>query len=250
MDKLEEEIEQKLSEYIGFDIKEIINKDIDMAHVFGGAVRDIIAGKEIHDVDILCMYESMRKITKILEKNDYFVHSSLTIADIQSMYTDIHVIIEPITFMKVIGGEIRLIQLIRPGETKIERGRNYNNKDTALAITNFYYLLGQVDMSNCAVHYSSEYGLKESYYGAIKHCKQQVFVPLDTEMRSDRFHKRVNKFTSRGWSNIYDLNQKQYERVQKLELLISDGERNYYMPPPGPIVTKKSKYDDELDALF
>ena len=244
---LEEKIEKKLSEYVGFDIKEIINKDIDMLHIFGGAIRDIIANKKIHDVDILCMYESMRKVIPILEKNGYKLHSSLTSADIQSMYSSVHVIIEPKTFIKVIDNEIKIIQLIRPGQTKLDNYRNYRIKDKEKAIKNFYYILGQVDMSNCAVHYSYEYGLKESVYGAVQDCLSGCFVELNTEMRTDRTYSRKEKFINRGWVEKKNLDKKQQERIFKISKLINLKSKQYFMPPPGPDV---NIIDDELENLF
>jgi len=247
MDKLEQKIEQKLSEYIGFNIKEIINDDIDMIHIFGGAIRDILANKKIHDVDILCMHESMRKIIPILEKNGYQMHSSLTSADIQSMYSTIHVIIEPKTFIKVINNEIRIIQLIRPGHTKLDN-RDYRVKDISNALRNFYYVLGQVDMSNCAVHYSHTYGLKESVYGAVQDCLAGHFDVLDTEMKTDRYYSRKDKFISRGWIEKKDLDDKQQERIKKLSKLINGSNKHYYMPPPGPEIRKGKTFD--ISDLF
>jgi len=238
MNKLEKKIEDKLSEYIGFDIKEIINNDIDMAHVFGGAIRDIIADKEIHDVDILCMWESMRKLEPILIKNGYKIHKSLTSTDIQSMYSSVHVVVEPKTFIKIIDDEIRIIQLIRPGLSKMRKTPGFNFQNTQESISNFYYVLGQVDMSHCAVHYSHTFGLKESYYGAVNHCKIHVYDVLDTEMRTDRFHIRQLKFRERGWKEIKDIEKSQFERMMKLGNLINDDEPNYYLPTPGPVIRK------------
>jgi len=249
---LEKRIELKLSEYVGFDIKEIINERIDMTHVFGGAVRDILAEKKIHDVDILCMFESMRKIIPILEKNGYMIHSSLSCADIQSMYSTIHVIIEPKTFIKVVDGEIRIIQLIRPGNTKLDQRRNYRIEDKSNAIRNFHYILGQVDMSNCAVHYSYEYNLKESVHGAVNDCLSGHFDVLETEMKTDRFHSRKEKFISRGWVEKKNLDKKQFERTQKIKKLINGDTKNYFMPTPGVEVRKEDTKLDEfgLNDLF
>ena len=254
--ELEQKIETKLSEYVGFDIKEIINEDMDAVHVFGGAVRDIIADKEIHDVDILCMFESMRKMTPILERNGYFVHKSLTAADIQSMYSEIHVVIEPITYMKIIDNEIRLIQLIRPGHTKLQRGvQNYNDKNTGKSLTNFFYLLGQVDMSNCAVHYSHSFGLKESFHGAVEHCIKGIFEVLDTEMKTNRFEGRKQKMLDRGWSSINNQSEatkKKLLRINKLNNIIGDEDTIYscFMPPPGPQVEIRSNDEYDIDDLF
>ena len=259
MNELEKKIEQRLSEYIGFDIKEIINEKSDAVHVFGGAIRDIIADKEIHDIDILCLFESMRKIIPVLERNGYYVHNSLTVKDIQSMYSEVHVVIEPITYIKVIDNEIRIIQLIRPGQSKMSGNtiHNYNEKNPAQTLKNYYYLLGQVDMSNCAVHYSYKFGLKESVYGAVQHCKLGIFEILETQMKTTRFEGRKQKLEKRGWINSNTNNkqkQKQLLRLKKLDnILDEEYEINYYMPPPGPdIKITDIKKDDlsDIDFLF
>jgi len=70
--------------------------------------------------------------------------------------------------------------------------------------TPFYYLLGQVDLSCCAVHYSHQYGLKESVKGAIIQCQNHLFeIMKNNEMSSEpRIIKREQKLVQRGWKNL------------------------------------------------
>ena len=249
MNKLEKKIEKEISEYIGFNINKIINDDIDVCHIFGGAIRDIIADKKIHDIDILCLFESMRLLEDVLIQEGYKLHKSLTSADIQSMYSEIHVVIEPKTYIKIIDEEIRIIQLIRPGNSKMHR-QNYLKKEAQASITNLYYLLGQVDMSNCAVHYSKQFGLRESYYGAVKHCKLGVYEVLETEMKSSRFHMRVSKFRERGWKNLSVITPEQLIRMKKIKFLIDEDKTNYYLPTPGPLIKKYENEIRDLDGML
>ena len=69
--KTNNNIIQKLSEYIEFDVNLIINEDNDYAYVFGGAIRDILAEKEIHDVDILCLPTCAKKVERTILEQGY-----------------------------------------------------------------------------------------------------------------------------------------------------------------------------------
>ena len=46
-------IKERIDEYLEFDSSEIF-LNTDYCEVFGGAVRDSIAKKDIHDIDFLC----------------------------------------------------------------------------------------------------------------------------------------------------------------------------------------------------
>jgi len=253
MDDLKKRVEKKITDYIGFDIKKIINSDIHLAFVFGGAVRDAIAGKKINDVDIMCLTETMDLIIPIINDEGYKLQSSLATKDIQSLYTHVHVIVEPMTFIKIVDDDIRIIQLIRPGQTAM-RSKDYRVKNEAEAVRNIYYLLGQVDMSNCAVHYSYAHGLRESFPGAINHCKYHIYEILDTEMYSKRFHMREDKLKQRGWTDKRYADEKQIQRRKKMEVLVVDVAENYYLPPPGDMTKRKykerTKQDDDFFDLF
>jgi hypothetical protein len=99
-----------------------------------------------------------------------------------------------------------------------------------------YYLLGQVDLSNCAVHYSYKFGLKESYLGAVNHCINGFFEEIkNTEMNTENTEQRIEKFINRGWINLKDPNnnkiiQKQILRIQKLNKILLLNKNKYYMP--------------------
>lgn len=66
--------------------------------------------KKINDIDILCSAQSIRRLEFILEENGYHNFEKLTSIDINNLYSTIHVISEPRTWLK----RTKVVQLIRP----------------------------------------------------------------------------------------------------------------------------------------
>jgi len=237
---LEDKIKKRLTNYLGFDYTKLINEKIDYAYVFGGAIRDIIAGFKINDIDLLCLPESKHKVRDVLIKNGY-KKIDLIGKDIMHMYSKSHLVFEPFNYIKIINNELRLVQIIVP------TNNTSDGYETGL-ITNFHRVLGEVDMSNCAVHFSHNYGLRESYLGAVNHCKHHVFEILNTRMKTDRFEIRYNKFINRGWSKLDDKNSKQFNRAKKLENILGVAKTKYYLPPG--IIQKVIKSYGDIDSFF
>lgn len=78
-------IKSGLDNYLGFDSSDLF---IDpLVRVFGGAVRDIICGDPINDVDILCGSWSFPILKEILLSKGYHFHSGLSMRDIESLYS-------------------------------------------------------------------------------------------------------------------------------------------------------------------
>ena len=237
---IEDKIKQRLTNYLGFNYDEIINEKIDYAYIFGGAIRDIIAGHKINDIDILCLPESKRKVIDVIKKNGY-IQTDLISKDTLEMYSKVRNIFEPFNYIKIIDNELRIIQLITP-TTK------YASNEESDIITNFHYILGQVDMSNCAVHFSHFFGLRESYLGAVNHCKHHIFEILDTKMKTERFELRYRKFINRGWQELNDENRKNIIRSDKINNIIDESKTKYFLPTSG--TQKIKKFDDDLNLLF
>jgi len=237
---IEDKIKQRLTNYLGFNYDEIINEKIDYAYIFGGAIRDIIAGHKINDIDILCLPESKRKVIDVIKKNGY-IQTDLISKDTLEMYSKVRNIFEPFNYIKIIDNELRTIQLITP-TTK------YASNEESDIITNFHYILGQVDMSNCAVHFSHFFGLRESYLGAVNHCKHHIFEILDTKMKTERFELRYRKFINRGWQELNDENRKNIIRSDKINNIIDESKTKYFLPTSG--TQKIKKFDDDLNLLF
>jgi hypothetical protein len=188
----EDKIRKSLNEYLEFDSDELFRSKFNIVRIFGGAVRDIIAGQDINDVDILCSSKAIRYIETILEKNGYQYMEMLNGKDLQEMYSEIHVINEPHTWIK---GK-KIVQLIRPS-------LGFKADDENAYRQGFNDLISNVDLSCCAVSYDGE-NLYEDYPNAIVHCQSKVFsVNMKAKMYSQkRVHHRKAKLEGRGWVEV------------------------------------------------
>ena len=70
LESLTDQILSSISDYVEFDAKEIFEQG-DFIAIFGGAVRDSIAKKEIHDIDILCLPESAHHLREFVISKGY-----------------------------------------------------------------------------------------------------------------------------------------------------------------------------------
>jgi len=199
-------IKQKLSEYLEFDVNLIINTQNDYATIFGGAIRDIIANKEIHDVDILCLSESEQRIRNTIEEHGYICDPDIGKIDMTNMYSNIHCIFKPYTFFK----NNKIIQLIKPN-VPLDVDRDWMQQ--------YDYLLSQVDLSCCGVNFSYN-GLKESVKNAILHCKYGLYIQLKDNIMhsSNRIYTRMEKLDKRGWKDIMSLSEIEKNKIKKLIL--------------------------------
>jgi hypothetical protein len=187
---LTKKVEKSISEYIEFDVNEIFNSS-DYITIYGGAVRDSLAGLEIHDVDILCMANSARKLDAFLLTKGYS-HLDLYDLDAINMYKDISVIEEPWTLKNKNG---KIIQIIRPlVKSYLESYKN---------------LIKNVDISCCGVFLEKEppfceLKLGESCKNAIINCLTKTFEINEWGQlyNKNRIYKRTSKLNSRGWMNL------------------------------------------------
>ena len=196
-------ISEKLSSYIGFDIKLIINERNDYATVFGGAIRDIIANMKINDIDILCLPKSSVSVEKTLKEQGYIWNEDICMKMVYSMYSNIHCIQEPHTWIK----NDKVIQVIRPSIRNEYNPIGYD----------FDRLLAQVDISCCGVNYSFK-GLNESVEDAIKHCEHKIFYGMKSnEMyHRDRFIQRVCKLEERGWKFSEYMSKDELKKIENI----------------------------------
>ena len=121
------------------------------------------------------------------------------------MYSDIHVICEPHTWIK---GD-KVVQLIKPCGG-FESVSNYTEL--------FNSLIENVDLSCCGVSYDGK--LNEDFKNAIIHCQSKVFsINRKAKMYSGkRISHRVRKLEMRGWSEIENTVSK--NRDLKIDLII------------------------------
>ena len=182
-------IKNRIDAYLEFDSDILFFNPL--IRIFGGAVRDSIAGERtIHDIDILCGSKSIGYIEDILTRNGYTLFNGfLTSVEIGKLYTDINVISEPKTWMK----GTKVVQLIRP--RPLSSDIDYSD--------NFYNLLSNVDISSCGVSYSKG-TLYENCEGAISHCLSKTFrVNKQASMYiKRRIINRTMKLIDRGWTEL------------------------------------------------
>lgn len=202
-----QKINDRLNEYLEFD-NSILFFD-PLIRIFGGAIRDSIADEKINDIDILCGPQSIRRLESILEQNGYHRFEKLTSIDISNLYSTIHVISEPHTWIK----GTKVVQLIRPriqamnGTTNEFEQQNYTD--------NFKSLIENVDLSCCGLSWSNV-TLFENTESAILHClNKQYNVNQGARMYSyERAEHRRAKLESRGWEEV------SRNRVQRRDLKI------------------------------
>lgn len=216
-------IKEKLDEYLEIDSNLLFNrtpilckyeyggKVKRLVRVFGGAIRDIIAGQPINDVDILVGAQSSRLVELTLKEQGYIYMESLTPKDLSSIYTDIKVINEPRTWMK----GTKIVQLIRPVINSL-------NSESKYYENGFVDLIQNVDISSCGVSWDGE-NLYENYPNAIAHCQNfSFYINKNAKMYShSRSVMRSYKFIERGWRKI-DMNDTAVARDQRIENLLSD----------------------------
>jgi len=260
---LQEKVEKHISEYVEFDIKEIFEV-ADYISIYGGAVRDSLAGMEIHDVDILCMPNSAVKLKEYLEEKHNYEMVDLCKRGSLEMYKDISVIAEPWTLMN---DKKRIIQLIILRYPDGYYYKKHNRITYSNAYQKAYYnLIRNVDISSCGVFLEGNNGsikLMEACVDGIAHCltKRYLINHWAILYESNRTIMREHKLNSRGWKNILrnddvlpwnnNGNEKlKNERVVKLKKLeFEEPEYDYIIWSKEHIQSMKNK-KSENDICF
>lgn len=197
---LGDKVREKINKYIEFDSDELfpINS---LVRIFGGAVRDAISDREIHDVDIILGSGSLDYVENILRQNGYKYIESLTPKDLSSIYTDIKIINEPHSWVK---GD-KIIQLIRPavGQIQTHKSQDHEKLTSTHYEKSFKDLIRNVDISCCGVSYDGN-KVYENYESAVSHCKNGIFVVNQkAKMYSQRrIIHRIGKLSERGWVEV------------------------------------------------
>jgi hypothetical protein len=187
-----QKINDRLNEYLEFD-NSILFFD-PLIRIFGGAIRDIIADQPINDVDILCGAQSVQRLESILEDNGYHHFDKISSIDITNLYSSIHVISEPHTWIK----GTKVVQLIRPRLfTKKGKSEKQNYVD------DFKNLIENVDLSCCGVSFAKGI-LYENTESAILHCLNKQFTvnKLAKMYSQTRATHRTIKLETRGWQQV------------------------------------------------
>ena len=225
---LTEKVKKRISDYIGFNVQEIFDQS-DYITIYGGAVRDSIAGMDIHDVDILCMSQSAEKLYKFLNKKYNYKRLDLYDLDALNMYKGIRIISEPWTLMN---DDKKIIQLIKPYYRK-------GLETETLYIKAYTDLIKNVDISCCGVFLEDGIDgilLKEACKYAIIHCLSKSFElqKWSKLFNDERTSFREDKLIKRGWTNLnklpnlFEIDTSIYQkRDRKLKLLELDFKTDY-----------------------
>jgi hypothetical protein len=197
-------VEKSITDYLGFDIKNLYKHDhIDYAYIFGGAIRDSIVGDPINDVDILCLPQSGAIVETYLQKNGY-IKTPLMKKDLNQMY-NCKLIFEPHTYIK----RDRIVQLIRPVGSQ--------NEDL---IRTFFNILTNVDLSSSGLYYD-RFGVKESITQSLRDVVSKAFrsFPNNQMYDNDRIYQRKRNLIERGWIDIKDAEEEEFNGRLKRNIL-------------------------------
>lgn len=208
-------IKDKIDNYLGVDTLQFFD-GINMARIFGGAVRDSIAEQDIHDVDILCGAESEKGIIVKLQRLGYKNFPTLGKVDMSATYKSRNSKInEPKTFIK--GDSI--VQLIRPKSILNDDLKGSDRQCEYLKL--YKNLLSGVDISCCGVSFDGE-KLYENFPNAVLHCLIKKFhINQDSIfINPERINDRKHKLIERGWSE--SMYNKQDKRDISIDMLLSN----------------------------
>lgn len=174
----------------------LFDSDLDFT-IFGGAIRDSLAGQEIHDIDILCLPYAFTKLVELLT-NEGFIQSRACY-DIEHLYAEIGIIHYPATFLK----NGLSVQLIRPRLNKFGHSFAPDKCTDSNNLEVFYSVLSNVDLSCCGV-YLQRRSIYESTPNAIKHCIKNVFsvMPHSKMASPKRLASRIEKLEIRNWKKL------------------------------------------------
>lgn len=208
---LTDKIKLGLDQYLEFD-SNLIFKFGDPV-IFGGAIRDVIADKPIKDVDIIVGPTTFKEIVNFLTQEGWFELDGMYPKDISNLYSGIHIISEPKTFIR----NNKIIQLIRPTYLRNKKIHPlalpipYSKEVTEI----IYDLISNVDLSPCGIAWNSRY-LIECYPEAILHAYLKVFfVNNSAKMyQPNRIEQRKWKLLDRGWEKITSLSEIREARLK------------------------------------
>jgi len=206
--KVLDQIQERLSDYLGFDIQKLSNFAPNDWYIFGGALRDSIAGQQINDIDIVSKPIATKKLFNLFTNNGFIQETSSKLTE---LYKGINLIFEPITLSKTVNNKKIYIQLIRPSHEYVNRWSKKvaafeetaecTNRQLEDAYKYFTELADDVDIRCCALRYSvSDNILYETVPGAILDCNSKRIKVLDNaRMQTDRIKERIQKLKNRGW---------------------------------------------------
>lgn len=200
---LQEKVEKRISDYIEFDVRELFAES-DYITIYGGSIRDSLAELEIHDIDILCMPKSAKKLRKFLENKYNYTILDLYDQDTLNMYHGLSLIAEPWTLMN---NNKKIIQIIRPRWNNLAYFQKSQGQDERDYEKAYHEIIKNVDISCCGVFLDNGRDgvkLKEACKNAIYHCLTKTYEinKWSKLYNNNRIEYRKHKLNSRGWTNL------------------------------------------------
>ena len=186
-----------ITSYLGFSVDEILlNND---ALIFGGCLRDIIAGdsNKINDIDILVCPKANRKIGLMLIEKGYVCLENMMKIDFFELYAKVSVHF-PATFFK----DGHKVQLIRPRFESTELDEiTHHPVASTYSLNSLQDFAKEVDLSCCGLIYHPTLGLREVIENAITHCQSKTLKILEDNKfyYKKRTEIRTWKLMEKGW---------------------------------------------------
>ncbi len=216
-------IKERIDDYLGFDSSKLFVNNL--VRVFGGAVRDCIAGMPINDIDVMVGANARFLVMAVLKSEGYEVTDYLCGRDLTAMYLGTKAVCEPTTMVK--GHSV--VQLIRPSGSLVSATHSNASSSEKLALYEkaFHFMLSNVDITCCGVSWDG-ITLYENVPGAVSHCLTKTFdINKSGAMyQVDRIHHRTHKLLSRGWMQLSPAKA----RDAKIEVLFSDDPALAFVP--------------------
>lgn len=250
---LADKVKPKLDEYLEFDSDELFVPGA-LVRIFGGAIRDSIAGKKINDVDLLVGSKSLQYIEYVLESNGYSYVEQLTPKDLSSIYTDIKVINEPHSWVK--GNKI--VQIIRPATPGFDMRKTSRSKperfdrelfNEEIYKSSFKDLIRNVDISCCGVSYDGN-NIYENFPNAVSHCRSGIFiVNHKAKMYSEKriTHRKV-KLEGKGFTQVDPGTAT--NRDIKIDMILDKEKLDYVLEWTSNTYYGDKLPDEDFDDLF
>lgn len=192
-DYLFESIKSELSDYLGFDVNELLfNDDI---YIFGGALRSCISKQRINDIDIVTLPRNCDMLGAHLNHRKFTKISNGMMEDV---YKELKIIHEPHTYML----NYKRVQIIRPVISNLVDVSDRVKQHEAEGREALQILLKNVDFS-CNGLCMNRNGLYEVVEGALVDIKNKELRILPDNLmlqrNMGRLFKRLNNFKQKGW---------------------------------------------------
>jgi hypothetical protein len=196
-------VHEHISAYLCKDVSHYIANE--KVLIYGGAVRDALAGDEIRDVDIVGDSASCMSIQFKLMRDGWEKNRSFGVAkDIAMMSESERQYQEQYNLFALTEWHLngRQVQLMTPKE-EFYKAVHLRTDEVELCTVMF---ASNVDLSNCAVGYNLHNGFISFAPCAVHDCLNRRFkVMSKAHLKHEKnIKERIKKFVDRGWLHYED----------------------------------------------